>query len=493
MTMDSTPGFKYQGLNASIAAVLEEHEDDPFEVERVAFRDPKQQLPLTVEPYNPAWPFHFQEIRARIVAAIGTTALFIAHVGSTSIPGIAAKPVIDIDMVVKDVEDEASYVPALEAVGFQFLFRQPKWHAHRFLVGNQPISCNLHVFGKQCPEVEKHRIFRDYLLGCDEDRELYARTKLQAVAASIREGENVQGYNGRKEKVILQILKRAFQSLGYLPDDDVKATTTGDTDLAKLARKLGTEGPFRTMPTPRMVKALFGGVYVFRTTKAVFVWEHRFYPHFYIPKSAITQSEGVTLETGESILDVGGKVIAHQCTLKAGSKSTQRVIAFSDDLSGAAEPLKGLIKIEFPAMDMWFEEDTPIGNKAHPKDPFVRVEILQSERHIKVSIEGTVIAETNTAMHLYETNLPARYYMPLSAIDPKILRPSKTTSHCPYKGDSQYYHVEINGKIFQDIFWYYTNPTLESARIAGLVCPYNEKVDIELDGKKMTRPKTHFV
>lgn len=276
ITMSSAPGLKYKGLNAPIAAVIAEYEDDVFKVDRVAHRTEENKVPLEVVPYDPAWPSHFQEIRARIVSALGTTALMIAHVGSTSIPGISAKPVIDIDMVVKDTEDEASYVPALEAAGFQFLFRQAEWHNHRFFVGHQPISCNLHLFGKQCPEVEKHRIFRDYLLGCDEDRDLYARTKIAAVAVAVKEGENVEGYNHRKEAVIKQIIQRAFKSIGYLPDDDVEPTASANTDLKKLAIKLGTQGPFRTLPTPRMVKALLGGVYAVRTTDAVFVWEHSF-------------------------------------------------------------------------------------------------------------------------------------------------------------------------------------------------------------------------
>lgn len=95
-------------------------------------------------------------------------------------------------------------------------------------------------------------------------------------------------------------------------------------------------------------------------------------------------------------------------------------------------------------------------------------------------------------MQTYETNLPLRYYMPLSAVDPKILRPSKTISHCPYKGESRYYYIKVDGKLIEDVFKYYTTSTLGSARIAGIDCPYNEKVDIEADEEEMTIPKTYF-
>ena len=198
----------------------------------------------------------------------------------------------------------------------------------------------------------------------------------------------------------------------------------------------------------------------------------------------------IKFEEGEVFKTEDGNPVAMQCTIKAGSKSTDQVIAFKSDLSGKAEELKGLTKIDFASMDQWFEEDTPI--HVHPKDPFKRIEILQSSRDIKVFVDGQRIAHTDTAMHLYETGLPCRFYIPLTSIDPSVLRPSKTRTQCPYKGEAEYYSVEVNGKLHEDLFWYYTRPTLESGKIEGLVCPYNERVDIELDGQKLEQPVTHF-
>ena len=182
-----------------------------------------------------------------------------------------------------------------------------------------------------------------------------------------------------------------------------------------------------------------------------------------------------------------------QCTISIpnSNKSTDQVLAFSSDLSGKGSDLAGMVKIDFATMDQWFEEDTPI--HVHPKDPFKRVDILASTREIKVSVEGVLLAHTTTAMHLYETGLPVRFYIPLtSVVDPGVLRPSKTRTKCPYKGEAEYYSVEVNGNLHEDLFWYYTRPTLESNKVEGLLCPYNERVDIELDGKKLERPKTHF-
>ena len=137
------------------------------------------------------------------------------------------------------------------------------------------------------------------------------------------------------------------------------------------------------------------------------------------------------------------------------------------------------------------EEDTPI--YVHPKDPFKRIDCLHSQRPIQISLAGHLIASSPTSTHLYETGLPCRYYLPLTSIhDPSLLRRSPTRTQCPYKGEAEYYSVEIDGRTHEDVVWFYTRPTLECGSIAGLVCFYNEKVDVVLDGEELERPETHF-
>ena len=249
----------------------------------------------------------------------------------------------------------------------------------------------------------------------------------------------------------------------------------------------------KTLPTPRKIQILFGGIYVIKTTNAVFVWEHPYYPQYYVPKSdlvAWSKKNSFTFSSGEEFKTDSGDVIASQCTIAAGSKSTDNVLAFSSDLGGKAKDLAGLVKIDFGSVDQWFEEETPI--YVHPKDPFKRVDILASVRDIRVSVDGHTIAQTQTSMHLYETGLPVRYYLPLTSVDASVLRPSETRTKCPYKGEAQYYSVEVGGKLHEDLFWYYVNPTLESMKVQGLLCPYTERVDLEVDGVKLERPTTHF-
>ncbi|EHK48846.1 uncharacterized protein TrAtP1_009345 [Trichoderma atroviride] len=193
--------------------IIKTHHFDPNDAERIAFRRVKNKLEIA-DP-NPLWPQSYELLKDRIVSALGPTIVEISHIGSTSVPGLPAKDLIDIDLTVKDVLDEDSYVPQLQAAGFDFLFREPKWHQHRFLVAYEPVA-NLHVYGPDCPEAVRHKIFRDWLRKTPEDRELYAKVKREAAEAARREGEDVNGYGKRKDGVVAEILQRAFRDLGYI-------------------------------------------------------------------------------------------------------------------------------------------------------------------------------------------------------------------------------------------------------------------------------------
>ena len=140
--------------------------------------------------------------------------------------------------------------------------------------------------------------------------------------------------------------------------------------------------------------------------------------------------------------------------------------------------------------DQWLEEDSPI--YVHPKDPFKRIDILPSQRPIEIKVLGKVVAKSSSSMHLIETGLPTRYYLPLASVDQSVLRKSSLITKCPYKGEAEYYHVVVDGQEMQDLVWYYRFPTQESAAVAGLVCFYNEKVDVVLDGELQPKPKSPF-
>ena len=166
---------------------------------------------------DPDWPRHYDNLAGRIRAALGLRVLQLEHVGSTSVPGLAAKPVIDIDLTVADPGREEDYIPALETAGFRLVIREPWWYGHRCLRSDAP-WCNLHVFGFDSPEPVRHRIFRDWLRGNAEDRDRYAAAKRQAASRANAAGEHVTQYNARKQQVIREIYHRAFTAAGLLED-----------------------------------------------------------------------------------------------------------------------------------------------------------------------------------------------------------------------------------------------------------------------------------
>ncbi|KAF5964151.1 hypothetical protein FBULB1_12938 [Fusarium bulbicola] len=200
-------------MTPTIEELLRDY-DDGAPIERIACR--KYKHPIAIVEPDPTWPELFTRAKARIESALGDTAISINHVGSTSVPGLPAKAVIDIDLTVKDLNDEASYVQALEDVGFHFLLREPGWHGHRFFCDSEPVPTNLHVWGPGCPEVVRHKIFADWLRQNEDDKKAYENIKREAAKASVENGEDVMEYNNRKQNVIRDILQRAFEDLGYL-------------------------------------------------------------------------------------------------------------------------------------------------------------------------------------------------------------------------------------------------------------------------------------
>ena len=161
--------------------------------------------PIRVVDYDPEWPRRFAREAGRIRGVLGDRALRIEHVGSTSVPGLAAKPVIDMVLAVNDPAREADYAAALESAGYTLHIREPGWHDHRMFQGPAK-DVNLHVFSAGCPEVERMLLFRDWLRTSEGDRELYARTKRELARAVWKYTQN---YADAKTAVIREIMARA--------------------------------------------------------------------------------------------------------------------------------------------------------------------------------------------------------------------------------------------------------------------------------------------
>ena len=156
-------------------------------------------------PHDPAWPEQYAEVAARIRQALGPLAVLVEHVGSTSVEGLAAKPFLDVLLLVPDPGDEASYVPRLEAAGFLLHVREPDWHQHRFFRAEDP-EVQVHVFAEGSQEGERMLLFRDRLRADEDDRALYLDTKRRLAA---RSWARVQDYADAKSEVVEEIIARA--------------------------------------------------------------------------------------------------------------------------------------------------------------------------------------------------------------------------------------------------------------------------------------------
>ena len=164
--------------------------------------------PIELAEYDPEWPKLFAREAARIRAALGKRALVVEHAGSTAVPGLAAKPIIDIVLVVEDSADESAYVPALESAGYVLRIREPDWFEHRLFKGPDT-NVNLHTFSRGCDEADKMLVFRDHLRTNGDDRRNYEDAKRELAA---RKWKYVQHYADAKSAVVAEIMARAMST-----------------------------------------------------------------------------------------------------------------------------------------------------------------------------------------------------------------------------------------------------------------------------------------
>lgn len=172
--------------------------------------------PAELADYDPAWPARFEREAARIRGVLGDRVQLLEHAGSTSVPGLAAKPIIDIVLAVPDSADESAYVPPMEAAGYVLRIREPAWFEHRLFRGPDS-PANVHVFSEGAPEIDRMLAFRDWLRTHDDDRLRYERTKRELAA---RDWTYVQQYADAKTEVVEAIIERALaaESTHSTPD-----------------------------------------------------------------------------------------------------------------------------------------------------------------------------------------------------------------------------------------------------------------------------------
>jgi uncharacterized protein (DUF427 family) len=158
------------------------------------------------------------------------------------------------------------------------------------------------------------------------------------------------------------------------------------------------------------------------------------------------------------------------------------------DLPAPVEAANGMWTFTWDGRVQWFEEAMEVF--VHAKDTSKRVDVLPSERHVRVEIAGELVAESRRPHALFESPLPTRWYLPPDDVRMDLLEPSDTVTQCPYKGTARYWSVRIGDQLHRDVVWSYPDPIPENPRIAGLICFFNEKVDLTIDGERQDRPHT---
>jgi uncharacterized protein (DUF427 family) len=246
-----------------------------------------------------------------------------------------------------------------------------------------------------------------------------------------------------------------------------------------------TRARVRVEQTQKRVRTQIGGVTIADSTKVLMVWEIPYFPTYYFPQSDVRMD--LLADSGETKrspsrgtaalhdISVGERMVGHAARVWTEAKIAE---------------VSGYVSFDWASMDHWFEEDEEV--IVHARDPFTRLDILQSSRSIRVELDGVTVAETDKARILFETGLPARYYIPKTDIRFELLTATDTVTSCPYKGHARYWSITVNGKVRDDLAWGYDTPLQESIDIAGYVSFYNEKLDIFIDGEREERPETKF-
>lgn len=234
-------------------------------------------------------------------------------------------------------------------------------------------------------------------------------------------------------------------------------------------------GRVRVEEGHKRVRAYLDGHLVADSAHPLLVWEAPYYPTYYLPEEALRAELQPTGETDHS--PSRGDAIVYDVVVPGDVVAPDAARRFPDS---PIEELRHTVRLDWNAMSEWLEEDEPV--YTHPRNPYTRVDILHSSRHVVVQVGGVTVADSVRPTILFETGTPVRYYLPLSDISTELLEPTDTVSHCPYKGTAAYWSVRVGDQIHDDLVWTYRTPLPESQKIAGLACFYNDRVDLIVDG-----------
>ncbi len=251
--------------------------------------------------------------------------------------------------------------------------------------------------------------------------------------------------------------------------------------------KMWTEhgGRVRLESIPKRVRVIFGGEVVADSTSVQMLYLPPPENGYMFPREDVRRELLKETELTGSTPGLGEVKV---WTVEAGGQVAEAAAWTVPQPPAELEALAGLVGFRWNSMDAWYEEDDEVF--VHPRDPYHRVDVLNSSRQVKVKVGREVVAETRRPRLLFETGLPVRYYIPKIDVRLDLLEPSDTTTRCPYKGVASYWSIRAGGTLHQDLAWTYELPIPECPKIENLVSFFNERVDIDVDGVRVTRPRT---
>ena len=252
-----------------------------------------------------------------------------------------------------------------------------------------------------------------------------------------------------------------------------------------MALRVSTALPrdLRFEPTPKRVRAQLGGETVADSRAAILVWEsRRAVPAYAFPDADVRRD--LLRDSADPIPDAHGGGATFWDVVAGGEVAANAAWRYADP------DLAAFVALSWEAFDRWLEEDEEVFG--HPRDPWHRVDGRRSTRHVRVELDGELLADSHRPTVVFETGLPTRYYLPREDVRMELLTPTETRTVCPYKGIASYWSATVGGKTYADVAWAYLDPVPECPKIRGLLCFFAERTDLVVDGERLERPSTQW-
>jgi uncharacterized protein (DUF427 family) len=240
-------------------------------------------------------------------------------------------------------------------------------------------------------------------------------------------------------------------------------------------------------PVPHRVRALFAKETVVDSMRGVLLHETGLLPVYYFPEDDFREE---LLRPSQNSTHCPHKGDARYWHVEVGERRAPDAVWSYPEPIESASFLAGYAALVWDSFDEWFVEDEQAFG--HPRDPYARIDVYKTTRHVRVLIGGEVLADSRRTKVLYETSLPPRYYFPPEDVRVELFEPSPRRTRCAYKGSASYWNVRLDGGVVEDFVWSYPEPQHDAEPVRDLYCFFNERVDLELDGKLLERPRTQW-